>query len=80
MLCEASPRWRSSSSAWSWRMPRLSRRRGICVAPGALIVREAGGAVSDFSGGRHDLYGEETLASNGAIHGDMLAVLSQPHA
>ncbi len=45
------------------------------MAAGALIVREAGGVVSDFRGAAHDLFGSETLASNGALHGEMLAVL-----
>lgn len=37
-------------------------------AAGALLVREAGGLVTDFSGLEHDIFGLETLATNGAIH------------
>jgi myo-inositol-1(or 4)-monophosphatase len=43
------------------------------VAAGTLIVREAGGLVTDFSGNEHDLYGSEGIvASNGEIHGELL--------
>jgi myo-inositol-1(or 4)-monophosphatase len=45
------------------------------VAAGALIVAEAGGRVSDFSGGELDIYGNEILASNGLIHAEMVRVL-----
>ncbi|MCR4404422.1 MAG: inositol monophosphatase [Candidatus Acetothermia bacterium] len=45
------------------------------IAAGALIVREAGGEVTAFSGGELDLYGNEVLASNGKIHQEMVAVL-----
>ena len=47
------------------------------VAAGLLLVQEAGGRVSDFSGGPFllDRTGE-TLASNGKIHAEMLRVFS----
>ncbi|MCU0520347.1 MAG: inositol monophosphatase [Anaerolineae bacterium] len=46
------------------------------VAAGLLLVEEAGGRISDFSGGRERLFsGVEVVASNAAIHGEMLAVL-----
>lgn len=45
------------------------------VAAGSLIVREAGGMVSDFSGGRFSIHDDEIVASNGKIHSQMLAVL-----
>ncbi|MFQ6037934.1 MAG: inositol monophosphatase family protein [Candidatus Aminicenantales bacterium] len=45
------------------------------VAAGALIVEEAGGRMSDFKGQAFDIYGKETLASNGLIHEQMIAVL-----
>ena len=47
------------------------------VAAGALIVREAGGTVSDFSGNEFSIWGEETLASNGLIHSQMLQIASR---
>jgi myo-inositol-1(or 4)-monophosphatase len=45
------------------------------VAAGTLIVEEAGGVVTDFKGGPLDIYGQETLASNGRIHEEMVGVL-----
>jgi myo-inositol-1(or 4)-monophosphatase len=50
------------------------------TAAGSLIVEEAGGRVSDFSGKPFSIYGEETLASNGSIHVEMLSVLKADHA
>ncbi|HEY7316146.1 MAG TPA: inositol monophosphatase family protein [Candidatus Binatia bacterium] len=41
------------------------------TAAGSLIVTEAGGKLSDFSGGKFSIRSNETLASNGAIHGEM---------
>lgn len=38
------------------------------VAAGALIVEEAGGQVSDFSGGDNYLFGKEIIASNSLIN------------
>ncbi len=45
------------------------------IAAGGLIVEEAGGRMSDFRGGPFDIYGGETVASNGKIHDQMLAIL-----
>ena len=45
------------------------------VAAGFLIVEEAGGRASDFSGTAADGTGTEVVASNGRIHDAMLAVL-----
>lgn len=45
------------------------------VAAGALLVTEAGGRVTDFSGQSWDIYGCECLASNGLIHEPMSQVL-----
>ena len=47
------------------------------VAAGKLLVEEAGGVVTDFSGGPLDIYGKETLASNGRIHEEMVKVLKR---
>ena len=47
------------------------------VAAGSLIVREAGGIVSDFKGGAFDIYSKEILASNGKIHDGMVEVLKR---
>jgi myo-inositol-1(or 4)-monophosphatase len=48
------------------------------IAAGGLMVAEAGGRMSSFRGGAFDIYGGETVASNGKIHGQMLAVLALP--
>jgi myo-inositol-1(or 4)-monophosphatase len=45
------------------------------MAAGAVIVREAGGRLSDFDGGEFSHFGSETLASNGLIHEAMIRVL-----
>lgn len=47
------------------------------VAAGALIVQEAGGTVTDFSGGSDFIFGRRIIASNGHIHSDFLAVLAE---
>ncbi len=46
------------------------------LAAGALLVREAGGRVSDIGGGPLDLDAPRVLASNGQIHGELAAVLA----
>ncbi|WP_158855771.1 inositol monophosphatase family protein [Lunatibacter salilacus] len=38
------------------------------VAAGTLILEEAGGKVTDFSGGGNYIFGGEIIASNGKIH------------
>jgi myo-inositol-1(or 4)-monophosphatase len=55
---------------WEWKLHPWD------TAAGALIVREAGGTVSDFRGGRFDVYGEQTLASNARLIPAMVAVLA----
>jgi myo-inositol-1(or 4)-monophosphatase len=44
------------------------------VAAGSLIVKEAGGKVTDFRGGGFDILSAEILASNGKIHKEMINV------
>jgi myo-inositol-1(or 4)-monophosphatase len=46
------------------------------VAAGALIVTEAGGKLSDFFGNKFSIWGNETLATNGALHDEMVRVTS----
>lgn len=43
------------------------------VAAGALIVEEAGGTVTDFSGGRDFVFGRQIVASNTKIHKSLLS-------
>jgi myo-inositol-1(or 4)-monophosphatase len=42
------------------------------TAAGVLMVEEAGGKVTDFSGGQFQLASRETLASNGPVHAALL--------
>ncbi len=46
-------------------------------AAGSLIVREAGGTVTNFSGQPLSIYAGEILASNGLIHEEMMTVLKR---
>ncbi|MEW6326434.1 MAG: inositol monophosphatase family protein [Thermodesulfobacteriota bacterium] len=50
------------------------------TAAGALIVREAGGLVTDFQNRPFALDMPEILASNGRLHGQMIAVLQEQRA
>ena len=45
------------------------------VAAGTLIVREAGGRVTDIKGEEHSIYGDELIATNSLIHKEMLELL-----
>jgi len=47
------------------------------MAAGVVIVREAGGRVTDLRGNPHSIHQPEVVASNGRIHDEMLAVLSE---
>jgi myo-inositol-1(or 4)-monophosphatase len=47
------------------------------VAAGALIVTEAGGIVTDWTGGRFDLHEGAVVATNGAIHEELIAELGR---
>ncbi|MBX7245816.1 MAG: inositol monophosphatase [Candidatus Sumerlaeaceae bacterium] len=46
------------------------------TAAGWLIVEEAGGRVTNFTGGPFSPYAYQTLATNGRIHDDCLQVLA----
>ena len=50
------------------------------MAAGVLILREAGGRVTDYEGGPFRLERPEILASNGRIHEEMRAVLAGARA
>ena len=45
------------------------------MAGGVVIVREAGGRVTDLRGNAHSIYQPELVASNGRIHDEMLDVI-----
>ena len=45
------------------------------IAAGHLLVREAGGYISDFSGGREHIWVGDVVAGNQAIHGFLLKII-----
>ena len=47
------------------------------MAAGVVILKEAGGTVTDFAGHTHSVYQPELVASNGRIHQAMLDVLCE---
>ena len=55
--------WELALSAWD-------------TAAGTLLVREAGGRTTNFSGEPFDLSRPQCVASNGRVHDEMLAVLN----
>jgi myo-inositol-1(or 4)-monophosphatase len=50
------------------------------TAAGVLLVEEAGGRVTDFSGGKFKLDSREVLASNGLIHDELVSLFSDMFA
>jgi myo-inositol-1(or 4)-monophosphatase len=46
------------------------------VAAGVLLIDEAGGRVTDFTGGDLDIYSPKVLASNRLVHDAMMRVLN----
>ncbi len=59
--------WEGHLSAWD-------------MAAGVLIVREAGGTVTNYAGGAFALDGRQILASNGRLHQEMKSVLALSRA
>ncbi|MDR2937626.1 MAG: inositol monophosphatase, partial [Prevotellaceae bacterium] len=47
------------------------------VAAGALIVQQAGGKVSDFSGGKNYIFGKEMVCTNANIYDEFLNVVKK---
>lgn len=47
------------------------------MAAGALLVREAGGTITDFKGEDFSIYGDELVASNGLLHDRLIEVLRE---
>ena len=47
------------------------------IAAGTIILTQAGGKVTDFSGGDSFYSGREVLASNGLIHQQMLEIIAE---
>jgi myo-inositol-1(or 4)-monophosphatase len=50
------------------------------TAAGILLVEEAGGQVTDFSGNRYRLDSREILASNGLIHAELVGLFNDMFA
>jgi myo-inositol-1(or 4)-monophosphatase len=46
------------------------------LAAGALIVKEAGGKLSDFNGGNNWLFGKEIIATNASIYNTILPIIT----
>lgn len=55
---------------WEWKLQPWD------LAAGRLVVEEAGGQITDFAGGPHRLSGEETAASNGRVHAELLGMIA----
>ena len=47
------------------------------IAAGSVLVREAGGQLTNFPGHDLSIYGQELVASNGHLHQAMLTVLNE---
>lgn len=47
------------------------------VAAGIIIVKQAGGIVTDFKGGNDALFGKELICGNPHIHKNMLTIISR---
>jgi myo-inositol-1(or 4)-monophosphatase len=50
------------------------------TAAGVLLIEEAGGLVTDFSGGEFKLDSREVLASNGVIHNELIGLFNDMFA
>ncbi len=49
------------------------------IAAGTVILREAGGVITDYAGGDLRLDAEEMVASNGRLHVDLVSILRRFH-
>jgi len=47
------------------------------IAAGVIILREAGGRISDFSGGERSLNGDELVAANSNVYPEILEIVSK---
>ena len=47
------------------------------LAAASLILQEAGGTITNFKNEPINIYGRETMATNGKIHGEMLKILNE---
>lgn len=56
--------WERATNAWD-------------MAPGALLIEEAGGVATTVTGQPFDLHGQNVCASNGAIHAALVETLNR---
>lgn len=47
------------------------------VSAGVIILREAGGKISDFSGGERNLSGEEIVAANSKVYPEIMGIVGK---
>ena len=47
------------------------------VAAGALILKQAGGKITDFTGGDRYLYGRELVATNRLVHDELCEIIAK---
>jgi myo-inositol-1(or 4)-monophosphatase len=45
------------------------------IAPGWLLLREAGGTMTDFAGTPGSIWNGEVVAGNEAVHGELLKLI-----
>jgi myo-inositol-1(or 4)-monophosphatase len=50
------------------------------VGAGAIIVEAAGGVVSAVDGGPYDVFGQEIVVANGALHAELIGELARAAA
>ncbi len=48
------------------------------VCAGMLLIKEAGGEISNFTNDKIDIYAKQLLATNGKVHDKMLEILKFP--
>jgi len=47
------------------------------IGAGALIIKEAGGRITDFSDNELNIFKEDVVASNGLIHSEMMEIIKK---
>ncbi|MEO0422457.1 MAG: inositol monophosphatase family protein [Pseudomonadota bacterium] len=86
-LAQETARFRGYGDFYHYHLLASGRLEGVIesdvnifdVAALAVIVREAGGAVSDLAGGAFTLESTDILATNGALHERLLTMLRDPN-
>lgn len=48
------------------------------MAPGTILIQEAGGAVTNSDGSPVDIYGQNLISSNGIIQKELIEILNKP--